>query len=93
MESKTPTWDLLYFMLADELKVLEAYIEKILDKCFIWANFSTIVFSVLFVKKLHDNLYFCVDYWALNAMTIKNGYLLPLIKETLEQVCSAKVFS
>ena len=36
---------------------------------------------------------FCVDYRALNVITVKNCYPLPLIKETLERVCKAKIFS
>ena len=35
MEGKTPTWGPLYSMSADELKVLKAYIETIVDKSFI----------------------------------------------------------
>ena len=32
---------------------------------------------------------FCVDYRALNTITIKNRYPLPLIRETLDQLCKA----
>ena len=35
MKGKTPTWGPLYSMSADELKVLKAYIEKMVDKGFI----------------------------------------------------------
>ena len=38
------------------------------------------------LKKPGSSLYFCIDYWALNAITIKNQYLLPLIQETLNQL-------
>ncbi|KAI0996107.1 hypothetical protein K3495_g12074 [Podosphaera aphanis] len=41
---------------------------------------------VLFVKKPGGGLRFCVDYRALNAISEKDRYLLPLIKETLRSV-------
>ena len=59
-------------MSADELKVLKAYIEKMVDKSFIRASFLSAVSSVLFAKKLAGGLRFCVDYRALNAITVKN---------------------
>ena len=93
MEGKTPTWGPLYSMSADELKVLKAYIEKMVDKGFIRASSLSAASPVLFAKKPGGGLRFCVDYWALNAITVKNWYPLPLIKETLERVCKAKIFS
>ena len=48
---------------------------------------------MLFARKPGGGLRFCVDYQALNAITVKNCYPLPLIKETLERVCKAKIFS
>ena len=93
MEGKTPTWGPLYSMSADELKVLKAYIKEMVDKGFIWASLSPAASPVLFAKKPGGGLRFCVDYWAFNAITVKNWYFLPLIKETLERVCKAKIFS
>ena len=93
IEGKTPTWGLLYSMSADELKMLKAYIKKMVDKGFIRASSLSAAFPVLFTRKPGGDLRFCVDYWAPNAITVKNCYLLPLIKETLEHVCKAKVFS
>ena len=93
VEGKTPTWGLLYSMSADELKVLKAYIEEMVDKGFIWASSSPAVSPVLLAKKPGGGLRFCVDYRAFNAITVKNRYPLLLIKETLERVCKAKIFS
>ncbi|KAI0992970.1 hypothetical protein K3495_g15214, partial [Podosphaera aphanis] len=41
---------------------------------------------VLFVKKPGGGLRFCVDYRALNAITEKDRYPLPLIRETLRSI-------
>jgi hypothetical protein len=35
----------------------------------------------------------CVDYWPLNAVTIKNKYPLPRIDVLFDQLAGAKVFS
>ena len=93
IEGKTPTWGPLYSMLADKLKVLKAYIEEMVDKGFIRASSSLAASPVLFAKKPDGGLRFCVDYQALNAITVKNQYPLLLIKEILERVCKAKIFS
>ena len=62
MEGKIPTWGPLYSMSADELKVLKAYIEKMVDKDFIQASSSSAASPVLFAKKPGGGLSFCVDY-------------------------------
>ena len=93
IKGKVPTWGPLYSVSADELKVLKAYIEKMVDKGFIRASFLLAASPVLFAKKPGGSLRFCVDYQALNAITVKNCYSLHLIKETLERVCKAKTFS
>ena len=43
----------------------------------------------MFVKKSDGSLRLCVDYRGLNAGTIKNRYLLPLIRETLMRLSKA----
>lgn len=80
-------------MSQDELKCLKKYLEKHLDKSFIKVNFSSAVSSILFARKPGGGLQFCIDYRQLNAMTIKNRYSLPLIKEILKCICKAKIYS
>ena len=50
-------------------------------------------FPVLFVKKPGDKWRMCVDYRALNAVTVKNGYPLPRIQECLDLIGNAKFLS
>jgi hypothetical protein len=45
------------------------------------------------VKKKDGSLRMCVDYRPLNAVTIKNKYLLPHIDVLFDQLAGAKVFS
>jgi hypothetical protein len=50
------------------------------------------IVSVLFIKKLEDELCFCVNYRDLNAITVKNRYSLLLISETLNRLSRVKIF-
>jgi hypothetical protein len=45
------------------------------------------------VEKKDQSLRLCVDYQPLNAVTVKNKYLLPHIDILFDQLASAKVFS
>jgi hypothetical protein len=45
------------------------------------------------MKKKDQSLRLCVDYWPLNAITVKNKYPLPYIDILFDQVAGAKVFS
>ena len=48
---------------------------------------------VLFVKKKDGSMRLCVDYRALNEVTIKNKYPLPRIDDLFDQLKGAKYFS
>jgi len=48
---------------------------------------------VFFVKKKDGKLGLVKDYHTLNAMTVKNKYLLPLIPELIAKLRGAKDFT
>ena len=48
---------------------------------------------VLFVKKKDGSLRMCIDYRALNKITVKNKYPLPRIDELLDRLIKVAVFS
>ena len=82
----------LYNMSSDEILELHHYLNENLSKDFIQVNhFQTIIF-VLFIKKLEEELCFCMNYQDLNAITIKNWYSLSLISEMLNRLSRAKIF-
>jgi hypothetical protein len=83
----------LYSMSQDELRVLRKYLDDNLSKGFIRASTSPVASPVIFVKKPGGSLRFCVDYRALNAVTIKNRYPIPLIQETLSRLSKAKYYT
>jgi hypothetical protein len=66
-------------MLVKELQVLRKFLKENLNKGFIRASTFSAASPVLFAKKPGDRLRFCVNYQALNTITIKNRYLLSLL--------------
>ena len=83
---KIPNFGLLYSILWGELQVLHEYLDKQLAKGFIWSSYSLFISSILFAKKPEEGLYFCINYWALNIITVWNQYPIPLIQEILDQL-------
>ncbi len=82
----------LYNMSRDEILELHHYLNENLSKDFIQVNHFQMIISVLFIKKLKEELCFCVNYQDLNTITIKNRYSLSLISEMLNCLSWAKIF-
>ncbi|KAI0993252.1 hypothetical protein K3495_g14933 [Podosphaera aphanis] len=80
-------------MSREELLVLRKTLYDLLDSGFIRASSAEGGAPVIFVKKPGGGLRFCVDYRALNNITEKDGYPLPLINDTLRDIASAKYIS
>lgn len=83
----------LWSMSREELLVLRKTLFELLDAGFIRASSAPGGAPVIFVKKPGGGLRFCVDYRALNSLTEKDGYPLPLINDTLRDIASAKYVS
>jgi len=82
----------LYNISRDKILELRRYLNENLSKDFIQVSHSQMIIFVLFVKKLEEELHFCVNYWYLNAITVKNWYSLSLISEMLNHLSWAKIF-
>jgi hypothetical protein len=83
----------LYRMSLNELTALKRYLADNLSKGFIVPSDAPYTSPVLFVKKKDQSLRFCIDYRKLNSITRKDGYPLPLIDETLQEISKAKVMT
>ena len=82
----------LYNISRDEILELRRYLDENLSKEFIQVSHFQTIISVFFIKKLEEELCFCVNYRDLNAIIIKNQYSLSLISETLNHLSQVKIF-
>ena len=72
--------------------MVKEYVKDILGKGYIRPSTSPYTIPVLIMKKPDSGLRICIDYRALNTLTIKNRNAPPLIRETLARLYAAKVF-
>jgi hypothetical protein len=80
-------------MTTPELAEWEEHIKELLEKGFIHPSSSTWGAPMIFVPKKNVTQRLCVDYRALNEVTVKNKYPLPRIDDLFDQLCGACVFS
>ena len=83
----------LYKMSIPELETTKQYLKDNLSKGFIEPSSAPYAAPILFVKKADGSLRFCIDYRALNLLSKKDRYPLPLIDETLARLSGAKIFT
>ncbi|KAI2645467.1 Transposon Tf2-6 polyprotein [Labeo rohita] len=76
-----------------ETIAMNNYIQEELAKGFIRPSTSPASAGFFFVKKKDGGLRPCIDYRALNEVTIKYRYPLPLVPSALEQLRAAKIFT
>jgi hypothetical protein len=91
--STTPIYKNPYRMATPELAKLKEHIEELLEKGFIHPRSSPWGALVIFILRKDGTQRLCVDYHALNEVTIKNKYPLLRIDDLLDQLCGACVFS
>jgi hypothetical protein len=72
---------------------VETQIKDLLAKGLIEPSSSPFGAPVIFVPKPDGSLRMCLDYRALNRITVKNKYPLPRIDDLLDQLSGATVFS
>jgi hypothetical protein len=89
----TPIYKPQYRMPTPKLIELKEHIKELLEKGFIRPSSSPWRAPVIFVPKKDGTQRLCVNYHALNEVTIKNKYLLPRIDDLFDQLCGVCVFS
>jgi hypothetical protein len=83
----------VYPMSPEEQKEMDAFLEEALATGRIRPSKSPIGAPVFFIKKKDGKLRFVQDYRALNAITKKNKYPLPLIDDLIHRLSGAKHFT
>ncbi len=82
-----------YRMSHEELKEFKVQLEELLAKGYIKPSKSPYGAHVLFVHKKDGTLRMCVDYKALNKVTVNNWYPLLWIDDLFDWLLKVKVFS
>ncbi|KAK3570544.1 hypothetical protein QTP86_022080 [Hemibagrus guttatus] len=83
----------IYSLSIPEEKAMEEYIKEPLSQGYIHPSTSPAASSFFFVAKKDGGLRPCIDYRALNKITMKFRYPLPLVPSALEHLRSATVFT
>ncbi|GBG74436.1 hypothetical protein CBR_g18848 [Chara braunii] len=92
-DGAVPPRGCIYRMSEEELSVLQAQLDNLLEKGWIRPSSSPYGAPVLFVRKKNKDLRLCIHYRKLNAPTIRNAGPLPRIDDLLERLGGAKFFS
>ncbi|KAJ8459552.1 hypothetical protein OPV22_032478 [Ensete ventricosum] len=82
-----------YHMAPPELAELRKHLDKLLSGGLIRSSKAPFRAPVFFQKKQDRSLRLCIDYRALNKMTVKNKYPILLIVNLFDQLGKAKYFS
>lgn len=73
-----------YRMAPPELEELRRQLKELLDVVFIRPSKAPFGAPVLFQKKHDGSLGMCIDYRALNKVTVKNKYPIPLVADLFD---------
>ena len=89
-EGSMPPWGPIYLLSEEELWVLREWLKEMERTGKIRRSTSSAGSPILFVPKHHGRgVCLCVDYRALNRITIPNRYPLPLMQELQDRVRAA----
>jgi hypothetical protein len=89
----SPGFRKVYPMTLTEQTEMDAFLEEALATSRIRQSKSPLGAPVFFIKKKDGKLCFIQDYRALNAITRKNQYLLPLIDDLIHRLKDAHYFT
>lgn len=93
LPGSTPPKGRIFPLSQPESKSMKKYIEEELAKGFIRPSTSPVSAGFFFVQKKDGGLRPCIDYHALNNITVKFSYPLPLVPAALELLRTARYYT
>ncbi|KAI2646319.1 Transposon Tf2-8 polyprotein [Labeo rohita] len=93
LPNTSPPRSHVYPLTVPETQAMEEYTEEALSYGFIRPSTSPAASGFFFVEKKDGGLCRCIDYRALNAITVRNHHPLPLIPSSLEQLQEGRYFT
>ena len=93
VEGAVPPAARQYRLSYHEMEELKKQLDTYVAQGWIRPSTSSYASPVLFVKKKTGELRMCVDYRALNRLTIRNRYPLPRIDDLLDKLHGAQYFT
>ncbi|SMY27937.1 unnamed protein product [Zymoseptoria tritici ST99CH_1A5] len=82
-----------YRLSGPEEDALKKWVDDMVAKGMIRKSTSEAAAPVIVVRKPGGGLRVCIDYRALNALTVKNRYPIPLVQDTLARLGGKKYFT
>src|SRR5436190_2979303 len=68
-------------MIVEKLNAVKKYLDKHLEKNIIHSSFLSVAALIFLTRKSDSSLRFCMNYQALNTITIKNHYFILFIEK------------
>ncbi|CAI7877767.1 unnamed protein product [Closterium sp. NIES-53] len=87
-----PTVQRQFRLTQPELHELRKQLDYLLEKKFIRPSSSPFAAPILFTPKKDGGFRVCIDYRALNRVTVKSRYPIPCADELIDQLRTARVF-
>ncbi|GKA91624.1 serine/threonine-protein phosphatase PP1 isozyme 2 [Tanacetum coccineum] len=82
-----------YKLPLNQKDVMEQMVKELLEAGVIRESQSSFSSPIFMVKKRDATWRICVDYMQLNKFTIKDKFPIPMLKELIDELCGAQLFS
>ena len=93
MPGEAPPYKSPYKLSLAEMDELKRQIETLLEQGWIRPSSSPYGAPILFIPKKDGKWRMCIDYRALNRITVKNRYPLPKVEELMDRLHGARYFT